>query len=83
MIEIRGLYKTFDKKQVLNNLGLSVRDGETKVIIGRSGAGKSVLLKCIVGILTPEAGSIRINGQELTALSEKEYDMGRRNIGLV
>ncbi len=83
MIEIRDLYKTFDKKQVLNGLALSVRDGETKVIIGRSGVGKSVLLKCIVGIIHPESGSIKVNGEELTILNQRDYDRIRKNIGLV
>jgi phospholipid/cholesterol/gamma-HCH transport system ATP-binding protein len=83
MITIRGLYKTFDKRQVLNGLDLSVREGETKVVIGRSGVGKSVLLKCFVGIVPPDAGSIRFNGQELTQLGEREYDRVRKGIGFV
>ncbi|MEI8012114.1 MAG: ATP-binding cassette domain-containing protein, partial [Candidatus Omnitrophota bacterium] len=60
MIEIIDLYKSFDKARVLNGLNLHVRPGETKVIIGRSGAGKSVLLKSILGILRPDSGQIRI-----------------------
>jgi phospholipid/cholesterol/gamma-HCH transport system ATP-binding protein len=83
MIEIRDLYKTFDKIQVLNGLNLNVREGETKVVIGRSGAGKSVLLKNLVGILRPESGSIRINGADVTKMSEREFEAVRRNIGLV
>lgn len=83
MIDIQNLYKTFDRKQVLNGLNLSVRQGETKVIIGRSGAGKSVLLKCIIGIMPVDGGSIKINGEELTVLRQRAYDRVRRNIGLV
>jgi phospholipid/cholesterol/gamma-HCH transport system ATP-binding protein len=83
MIEIRGLYKTFDKRQILNGLDLSVRQGETKVVIGRSGVGKSVLLKCFLGIIHPDRGSIKVNGEELTTLSEREYDRVRKGIGLV
>ncbi len=83
MIEIRNLYKTFEKVQVLNDLNLTVRDGETKVIIGRSGAGKSVLLKCIVGLIRPEGGSIKIGGREVVGLSEREYNVVRRDIGMV
>ncbi|MBF0485295.1 MAG: ABC transporter ATP-binding protein [Candidatus Omnitrophica bacterium] len=83
MIEIKNLYKTFNRLQVLNDLSLTIKDGETKVIIGRSGAGKSVLLKSIVGILKPDAGSIKINGVEVTGLGDKEYDNIRRDIGLV
>ncbi len=83
MIEINGLYKTFDKRQVLNDLDLTVREGETKAIIGRSGAGKSVLLKCITGLVSPDSGSIRVNGQEVVGLGEKDYNAVRQNIGLV
>jgi len=83
MIEIRDLYKTFDKIQVLNGLNLNVREGETKVVIGRSGAGKSVLLKNIVGIVRPEAGSIKVDGVDVTKLSDHDFDAVRRNIGLV
>ncbi|MFH0754369.1 MAG: ABC transporter ATP-binding protein [Candidatus Omnitrophota bacterium] len=83
MIQIHDLYKTFNKVQVLNGLNLSVRSGETMVVIGRSGAGKSVLLKSIIGILKPESGSIAIDGVDVTRLSESDYDKVRRNIGLV
>ncbi|HPN88887.1 MAG TPA: ABC transporter ATP-binding protein [Candidatus Omnitrophota bacterium] len=83
MIEINGLHKAFDKNIILSNLSLTVEEGKTTVIIGRSGAGKSVLLKCIVGLLTPDAGSIKINGQEVTQLNEKEYNKIRKDIGLV
>ena len=83
MIEIKGLYKTFDQIQVLNGLNLSVKDGEIKVVIGRSGVGKSVLLKAIVGILRPDSGSIRVDGVEVVGLSDKKYDAVRKNIGLV
>jgi phospholipid/cholesterol/gamma-HCH transport system ATP-binding protein len=83
MIEIRNLYKTFDKVQVLNGLSLNVREGETKVVIGRSGAGKSVLLKNIVGIVRPDGGSIKINGVDVTQLSDSAFDAVRRDIGLV
>lgn len=83
MIEIRNLYKTFAKLQVLNGLSLKIRDGETKCIIGRSGAGKSVLLKCIVGIVQPDSGEIFVDGVDVTRLNEKQYDQVRKNIGLV
>lgn len=83
MIEIQNLFKTFDSAPVLNGLCLSVREGETKVVIGRSGVGKSVLLKSIVGILRPDSGSIRIAGQEVIGMPEKQYDTLRKQIGLV
>jgi len=83
MIEITNLCKTFDNNVILNNLSMTVRTGETKVIIGRSGAGKSVLLKNIVGLLTPDHGSIKINGAEVTNISEKEYNKIRMEMGLL
>jgi len=83
MIEIRNLYKVFGPQMVLNNLSLTVRRGETKAIIGRSGVGKSVLLKNIVGLIRPDSGSIKVNGVEVTNLNEKEYDKLRMEIGMV
>ena len=83
MIEIRNLYKLLGPKMVLNNLNLSVRRGETKVVIGRSGVGKTVLLKNIVGLMRPDSGSIKINGVEVTNLNEKEYNRVRMGIGMV
>lgn len=83
MIEIRNLYKVFGAQMVLNNLSLTVRRGETKAIIGRSGVGKSVLLKNIVGLIRPDSGSIKINGVEVTNLNDKEYDRLRMEIGMV
>jgi phospholipid/cholesterol/gamma-HCH transport system ATP-binding protein len=83
MIEIRNLYKAFGKQMVINNLSLNVARGETKVVIGRSGVGKTVLLRCIVGLVRPDSGSIKINGVEVTDLVEKEYDRLRKEIGVV
>ena len=83
MIEIRNLYKLLGPKMVLNNLDLSVRRGETKVVIGRSGVGKTVLLRNIVGLMRPDSGSIKIDGVEVTNLNEKEYNRVRMGIGLV
>lgn len=83
MIEINSLYKSFAAQNVLNDLSLTVKPGQTKAIIGRSGAGKSVLLKCIVGILKPDNGSIKVNGIDVTTLKEKEYNKIRMEIGLL
>ncbi len=63
-IEIRNLHKTFGKKCVLNGVDLDVKEGESLVVIGGSGTGKSVLIKCIQGLLTPDEGSIKIDGKE-------------------
>ena len=83
MIEIHNLYKSFGSQMILNNLSINVRRGETKAVIGRSGVGKSVLLKSIVGLVKPDSGSIKINGIEVTNLKEKEYNKLRMEIGLV
>lgn len=63
-IEIRNLYKAFGRKQVLNGVDLDVKKGESLVVIGGSGTGKSVLIKCIQGLLVPDSGSIKIDGEE-------------------
>lgn len=64
-IEIRNLYKAFGKKKVLDGIDMDVRRGESLVVIGGSGTGKSVLIKCIQGLLTPDCGSIKIDGEEV------------------
>jgi phospholipid/cholesterol/gamma-HCH transport system ATP-binding protein len=83
MIEIHNLNKVLGPRMVFNNLNLTVRRGETKVVIGRSGVGKTVLLKNIVGLIRPDSGSIKINGVEVTKLNEKEYNLLRMEIGMV
>lgn len=83
MIEITNLCKTFGNNIVLKDLTMTVKDGETKVVIGRSGVGKSVFLKNIIGILKPDSGSIKIDGQEATEFSEKEYNKCRADMGMV
>ncbi|MBI3314797.1 MAG: ABC transporter ATP-binding protein [Candidatus Omnitrophica bacterium] len=83
MIEIHNLYKAFGPQMVLNNLSLTVRRGETKVIIGRSGVGKSVLLKSIVGLARPDSGSVKVNGVEVTNLNDRDYNKLRMEMGMV
>ena len=83
MIEIHNLYKAFGSQMVLNNLSLTVRRGETKVIIGRSGVGKSVLLKSIVGLIRPDSGSVKVNGVEVTNLNDRDYNKLRMEMGMV
>ncbi|MBM3251531.1 MAG: ABC transporter ATP-binding protein [Candidatus Omnitrophica bacterium] len=83
MIEIRDLYKSFNNRKVLDGLSVDIKTGETKVIIGRSGCGKSVLLKHIVGIIKPDSGIIKIKGQDITGLREKELNKIRLDIGMV
>ena len=83
MIEIINLCKSFNGHQVLKNLNLTIRKGETMVIIGRSGCGKSVLLKTIVGLLKPDSGQVIIDNQDITRLKERELNRLRLRIGLL
>ena len=73
MIKIKNIYKKYDNTEVLNGLNLEVNESEILVILGKSGAGKSVLLKQIIGLEKPDKGTIEINGTEITDLSEKEF----------
>ena len=73
-IEIKDLHKSFGPKKVLRGVNLSVAQGESLVVIGGSGSGKSVLLKNIIGLMTPEKGSIKVDGDETVGYSGKERD---------
>ena len=73
MIEIEGLRKSFGSKQVLRDVNLTVKRGESLVVIGGSGTGKSVLLKCILGLVTPDAGEIRLEGQPVTEATREDF----------
>ena len=83
MIEVRSIHKEFEGKTVLDNISATFNNGVTNLIIGQSGAGKTVLLKCIVGLLTPEKGRIIYDGREITTLKEKEKISIRREIGML
>jgi phospholipid/cholesterol/gamma-HCH transport system ATP-binding protein len=83
LIEIRGLAKAFGERRVLAGLDLGVAAGESLVVIGQSGSGKSVLLKCILGLLKPDAGSIRIDGDELLGAATATLDAVRARIGML
>ncbi len=82
-IKIRGLTKAFGPKVILNDLDLDVYAGESLVVIGGSGTGKSVLLKCMLGLLRPDAGSIEINGQEIVGLGSDDMEQVRRKFGML
>jgi phospholipid/cholesterol/gamma-HCH transport system ATP-binding protein len=83
MIEIRGLHKAFGTKHVLNGVDITIPVGQTMCIIGRSGCGKSVMLKHIVGLLSPDAGTVRVDGRDVHSLSRAELFAMRRKIGYV
>lgn len=83
MIEIINLCKTFNRQTVLKNLNLTVQTGETMVIIGRSGCGKSVLLKHIIGLMRPDSGQILIDGVDIARLHGKELSKVRLKFGML
>lgn len=83
VIEISGLYKSFGSNHVLRNYNLTIDRGENVVVLGKSGCGKSVLIKCIIGLLTYDAGSIKVFGNEISSLSQHELDELRARIGFV
>lgn len=83
MIRFEKLRKSFGSKEVLKSLTFEVPEGQILFVLGTSGTGKSVLLKCLVGLLKPTSGSIWINGQEITTLSEEELFPIRRDCGMV
>jgi len=70
VIELQDVYKAFGPKKVLNGVNLTVGERESVVIIGGSGTGKSVTLKCILGLLTPDSGSIKVDGEEVTTIGQ-------------
>jgi len=83
MIEIKNLKKSFGDKQVLRGINLTVNKGETMVIIGRSGCGKSVLLKHIVGLLKPDEGELYVEGQDVVKMKRKELYELRKKFGFL
>ncbi|MBU6303490.1 MAG: ATP-binding cassette domain-containing protein [Verrucomicrobia bacterium] len=83
VLDVEDVHKTFGTQEVLRGLSLKVRRGETLVIIGRSGGGKSVLLKHILGLVAADSGSIRIDGEELCGLPERKLSRIRRKIGML
>lgn len=82
-IKIRGLKKSFGRKHILRGIDLDVGVGESVVVIGGSGTGKSVLLKCILGILDPDEGTIEIDGREVTSLSRTEREKVMHKFGML
>lgn len=82
-ISVRGLCKSFGRKQVLDSLDIDCGSGESLVVIGGSGTGKSVLVKCILGLLHPEAGSIRIDGAETVRLPRAARERLLQKFGML
>ena len=82
-ISVRGLKKAFGEKVVLNGLDLDVGVGESVVVIGGSGTGKSVLLKCILGLLQPDSGSIRVDDNEVVGIKSADRERINRKFGML
>ena len=83
MIEIKNLYKSFGEKDVLKGISTVFEDGKTNLIIGQSGSGKTVLMKNLVGLLTPTSGEVLYDGRDFVKMSKKEQVMMRREMGMI
>lgn len=83
MIKLESIYKSFEGRTVLDDINFSFEDGKTNLIIGQSGSGKTVLMKCIVGLLTPEKGHILYDSRDFNAMDKKEKKALRREMGMI
>ena len=83
MIEIQSIKKSFEDREVLKDISARFDNGKTNLIIGQSGSGKTVLMKCIVGLLTPTSGKILYDGRDFVTMSKKEKAMLRREMGMI
>ena len=83
MIEVKNLYKSFDEKGVLSDINFSLQRGQAVTIVGKSGAGKSVLLKCLIGLLKPDEGTIYVDNKLINSMSFSQLQEIRATIGMV
>ena len=83
MIEVKSISKRFEEQVVLKSVSAVFENGRTNLIIGKSGAGKTVLLKCIVGLITPDEGSITYDGRDTMSMSKNERLLMRQEIGML
>src|SRR5213083_2125054 len=82
-IEFRNVTIEFDDRKVLNNLSFKVMKGETKIILGGSGCGKSTTIKLVLGLIKPDSGQILVNGEDITSYTEEQMMPIRKKIGMV
>jgi phospholipid/cholesterol/gamma-HCH transport system ATP-binding protein len=82
-IEISHLQKAFGEKVVLSDFNLTVENGETVVVMGRSGIGKTILIKCIIGLIKPDGGTMRVFGEDISKMGHRELDDLRMRVGFV
>jgi len=83
VIRVRELCKAFGENEVLKNFSLDLFKGENLVVLGKSGSGKSVLIKCIIGLIRPDAGSIEVFGKDVLKMSDEERDQLRTKVGFL
>ena len=83
MIEVKDLCKSFDGREVLHGISFTFGDGKTNLIIGQSGSGKTVLMKNLVGLLTPTSGQVLYDGRDFVKMSKREQVMMRREMGMI
>lgn len=83
VVEIKGLYKSFGDQEVLKNLSLDLYKGENLVVLGKSGTGKSVLIKCLVGLIIPDAGELNILGTHIEHADEDAMTEVRKKVGFL
>lgn len=83
MLDIKELHKAFEDNHVLNGFNLKLYEGENLVIMGKSGSGKSVMIKCMVGLMQPDSGSVKIMGKDISELNQTELDELRTEIGFL
>lgn len=83
MIELRDVVVAYDTRVILDSVNLTIKDGETLVILGGSGSGKSTLLRLIIGLQRPTSGQIIVDGVDITTLSEEEFNRVRQKMGMV
>jgi phospholipid/cholesterol/gamma-HCH transport system ATP-binding protein len=83
VLMIRNLYKSFGNNHVLVDFNLELIKGESVVVLGKSGSGKSVLIKCIIGLLKPDKGSIEMFGKNIPGMDDEELDKVRAKVGFL
>ena len=83
VIDIRELYKSFGDNRVLNGFNMTLYKGENLVVMGKSGSGKSVMIKCLVGLMAPDSGHVEVLGKEINTLNQQQLDELRSDIGFL